>query len=105
MVELTLNDEQLRRSLFNYLTRHIQGKDNMKKSYEILMTKKQIYDEYLQLFQTYINQQSYLFNSFLNDRISESDLISQYDAFNGISNDTITEFNHVFKRKICFLKT
>ena len=99
--QLTHDEQQLRKSLFDYLLRHIKGSNNIDKLYEIAMTRKQVYDEYAQLLQTYINQQSYLFNSFLNDRITESDLISQYDAFRNMSNDTIAEFNRVFKRKLC----
>ena len=97
---LEITNYKIRTSLFQYLIRHMNGGNNVKKSYEMLLTKKQVYDEYVQLLRTYINQQSYLYRAFLNDSLSEEDLIHQYRNFRMLSNETLQEFNRVFHRQV-----
>ena len=99
-LQLQIRNDKIRKSLFHYLIRHIRGENNVKKLYEILLTKKQVYDEYIEHFRTYVNQQSYLFNAFLNNNLSESDVIIQFHNFGVFTNDTILEFNRMFNRRV-----
>ena len=85
--------------IFHALLDHVVGKDVTVKV-ERFLNRKTLNNEYVTLLETYINQQKQLFRAFRNDQLSVVDLLSHYDSFREIMQDTLKDYNKMFKKTL-----
>ena len=95
----SITDQRYRVYIFNALLDHVVGKDVTVKV-ERFLNRKTLNNEYVTLLETYINQQKQLFRAFRNDELSVVDLLSHHDSFREIMQDTLKDYNKMFKKTL-----
>ena len=96
---LSINNARYREYIFEALREHIKG-GNVSVKVERFLNRKILNNEYGTLIETYINQQKQLFVAICNRAISMNEFEAQYDGFKDIMQDTVKDYNKMFKKSL-----
>jgi hypothetical protein len=95
----SIDNTRYRRYIFDALYEHLQGGDVAVKV-ERFLNRKILNGEYATLVETYINQQKQLFRAIFNETINIEEFETYYDEFQKIMQDTIKDYNKMFKKSL-----